>query len=91
MIFVFNSDVICDFPLDTLLEFHKSKGAEGTIFLTHVTDPSKYGVVVCENDGHIKSFVEKPKEFISDRINAGLYVFNTSIIDRIPLAFCKLY
>jgi len=33
----------------------------------------------------IKQFVEKPKEFISDKINAGLYIFNTSMINRIEL------
>jgi NDP-sugar pyrophosphorylase family protein len=65
------------------------KKAEGTIFLTRVTDPSKYGVVVCEGDGRINRFVEKPKDYISDRINAGLYIFNTKILDRIPLNYCK--
>ena len=33
----------------------------------------------------IKDFIEKPKEFIADKINAGIYLFNTSIIDRIEL------
>jgi mannose-1-phosphate guanylyltransferase len=33
----------------------------------------------------IKKFVEKPLEWIGDRINAGLYVLNTKIIKRIPL------
>ena len=32
--FVFNSDIICEFPLDKLLDFHKKHGKEGTIFLT---------------------------------------------------------
>ena len=27
--------------------------------------------------------MEKPQSFVSDKINAGLYLFNTSIIDRI--------
>jgi mannose-1-phosphate guanylyltransferase len=46
LFFVFNSDVICEFPLDKLVEFHKSHGKEGTIIVTEVQDPSKYGVVV---------------------------------------------
>jgi len=51
MFFVFNSDVICDYPLDKFIEFHKAHGKEGTILVTPVEDPSKYGVVVAKDDG----------------------------------------
>eukprot|EP00211_Chloroparvula_japonica_P005643 CAMPEP_0119121090 /NCGR_PEP_ID=MMETSP1310-20130426/1867_1 /TAXON_ID=464262 /ORGANISM="Genus nov. species nov., Strain RCC2339" /LENGTH=359 /DNA_ID=CAMNT_0007110629 /DNA_START=181 /DNA_END=1260 /DNA_ORIENTATION=+ len=81
--FVLNSDVMCTYPLKELLAFHKSHGSEGTIFVTKVEDPSKYGVVVSDGKGQIERFVEKPKIFISNKINAGLYVFNTSILKRI--------
>ena len=81
--FVFNSDVICDFPLEAMLAFHKSHGGEGTICVTQVEDPSKYGVVVSNSEGRIERFVEKPSVFISDKINAGLYVLNKSVIDRV--------
>lgn len=83
LLFVFNSDVICHYPLDKMVDYHKSHGGEGTIMVTKVEDPSKYGVVVADDKGMIEKFVEKPKEFISNKINAGLYLFNTSIIDRI--------
>jgi mannose-1-phosphate guanylyltransferase len=46
MFFVFNSDVICDYPLDKFVEFHKSHGREGTILTTTVEDPTRYGVIV---------------------------------------------
>ena len=32
--FVLNSDVICEFPLKEMLNFHREKGAEGTILVT---------------------------------------------------------
>ena len=83
LFFVFNSDVICDYPLDKMIAFHKNHGKEGTIMTTPVEDPSKYGVVVSKENGEIEKFVEKPSTFVSDKINAGLYLFNTSIIDRI--------
>ena len=41
--FVLNSDVICDFPLKEMLEFHRAKKAEATVLVTKVEDPSKYG------------------------------------------------
>jgi mannose-1-phosphate guanylyltransferase len=31
--FVLNSDVICDFPFEEMLAFHKRHGAEGTIMV----------------------------------------------------------
>ncbi|KAJ3061574.1 mannose-1-phosphate guanyltransferase, partial [Quaeritorhiza haematococci] len=84
--FVLNSDVICEFPFAKLLEFHKSHGCEGTIMVTRVEDPSKYGVVVCkDNSSQIQRFVEKPKEWVGDRINAGIYIFNPVMIERIEV------
>lgn len=83
LLFVFNSDVICHYPLDQMVEFHKSHGKEGTIMVTEVQDPTKYGVVVADDNNKIEKFVEKPQVFISNKINAGLYLFNISMIDRI--------
>ncbi|TPX71452.1 hypothetical protein SpCBS45565_g01035 [Spizellomyces sp. 'palustris'] len=82
--FVLNSDVICEFPFKQMLDFHKSHGCEGTLMTTPVDDPSKYGVVVLkESTSQIDRFVEKPKEFVGDCINAGIYIFNPSILNRI--------
>ena len=54
--------------------------------MTKVEEPSKYGVVVYDTDsGRIKKFVEKPKEFVSNKINAGLYIFSKKILDRIEV------
>jgi mannose-1-phosphate guanylyltransferase len=85
--FVLNSDVICDFPFEDMIKFHKDHSCEGTIMVTKVEEPSKYGVVVYDQDtGRIKRFVEKPKEFVSNKINAGLYIFNPSILKRIEVS-----
>ena len=82
---MFNSDVICNYPLQELLDYHKSHGKEGSILLAKVEDPSRFGVVVNEAEsGRVKRFVEKPKEFVGNHINAGIYVLNTSVLDRMP-------
>eukprot|EP00050_Salpingoeca_kvevrii_P006526 m.289984 g.289984 ORF g.289984 m.289984 type:complete len:365 (+) comp12222_c0_seq1:34-1128(+) len=84
--FVLNSDVICEFPFQQLLEFHRGHGKEGTILVTKVEEPSKYGVVVSDAEtGCIKRFVEKPQVFVGNRINAGLYLFNPEILNRIEV------
>lgn len=83
--FVLNSDIICDFPFKELAKFHANHGKEGTIVVTKVEEPSKYGVVVYDENNCIESFIEKPQEFISNKINAGLYILNPSILSRIKL------
>ncbi|KAI5847323.1 mannose-1-phosphate guanyltransferase [Morchella snyderi] len=85
--FVLNSDVICDYPFQNLADFHKSHGQEGTIVVTKVEEPSKYGVVVHQpnHPSRIDRFVEKPVEFVGNRINAGIYILNPSVLSRIEL------
>lgn len=85
--FVLNSDIICDYPFKQLAEFHKNHGDEGTIVVTKVDEPSKYGVVVHKpnHPSRIDRFVEKPVEFVGNRINAGIYLLNPSVLKRIDL------
>ncbi|KAL8828926.1 MAG: hypothetical protein Q9170_006385, partial [Blastenia crenularia] len=85
--FVLNSDVICDYPFEPLAAFHKAHGDEGTIVVTKVEEPSKYGVVVHKpnHTSRIDRFVEKPVEFVGNRINAGIYILNPSVLERIEL------
>ncbi|KAF6779221.1 hypothetical protein AHF37_02063 [Paragonimus kellicotti] len=84
--FVLNSDVVCEFPFDSLIKFHKSHGKEGSIMVTQVEEPSKYGVVVYDGDtGRVDRFVEKPIEFVSNKINAGIYLLNINVVNRIAM------
>lgn len=82
-IFVFNSDITCRFPLQDMLDFHRSHGCEGTIAVTRVKDPSKFGVILSDTNKKILNFIEKPQEWIGDNINAGLYIFNKKFLDRV--------
>jgi len=84
--FVLNSDVICEFPFAALARFHRQHSGEGSLVVTRVEEPAKYGVVVSEADtGRICRFVEKPRVFVSNKINAGLYIFNPGILQRIQV------
>ena len=54
-------------------------------------EPSKYGVVVCEADtGRIHRFVEKPQVFVSNKINAGMYILSPSVLRRIQVCRSQL-
>jgi mannose-1-phosphate guanylyltransferase len=60
--------------------------------VTKVAEPSNYGVVVTKpNSTVIDRFVEKPVEFVGNRINAGIYLFNPSVLDRIEVSFPALF
>lgn len=82
---VVNGDVLTDLNLTKLVAFHRSSGAEATIALHPVEDPSRFGVVPTTPEGRVLAFVEKPKrdEAPTNLINAGTYVFEPSVLDRI--------
>ena len=83
---VVNGDVLTDLDVRALVQFHDAAGAEGTIALTKVEDPSAYGVVPTDPDGRVQAFIEKPPrdEAPTNLINAGTYVLEPSVLDRIP-------
>ena len=81
-----NGDVITDLTVTELVRRHKQTGAAATIHLIPTDDPSRYGVVVTDRAGRVVDFVEKPPvgKAPSRWINAGTYVMEPSVIDRIP-------
>jgi mannose-1-phosphate guanylyltransferase len=83
---VVNGDVLTDLDVTAFLAFHDARAAEGSVSLHRVDDPSRYGVVLTDARGRVSAFVEKPPrgEAPSDLINAGTYVLEQSVIDRIP-------
>jgi mannose-1-phosphate guanylyltransferase len=82
---VVNGDVLTDLDVAALFARHRAMGAEGTVALTPVDDPSRYGVVPTEADGRVLGFIEKPPrdEAPTNWINAGTYVLEPSVLDRI--------
>ncbi|HSP30357.1 MAG TPA: NDP-sugar synthase, partial [Ilumatobacteraceae bacterium] len=85
---VANGDVMTDLDVSALVGAHRSFGAEATLHLIGVDDPSAFGVVDLAADGAVRAFVEKPAPGTepSNLINAGTYVFEPSVLDRIPPA-----
>jgi mannose-1-phosphate guanylyltransferase len=83
---VVNGDVLTDADVSGLVDFHRRRGAEATISLTPVEDPSAFGVVPTDDQGRVEAFIEKPPrdEAPTNLINAGTYVFEPTVLDRIP-------
>lgn len=83
---VMSGDVLADVDLNELVAYHRKVGAEVTMALTTVDDPTQFGIVGLAKDGRIERFQEKPKkeEAFSNLVNAGIYVLEPSALAAVP-------
>jgi len=83
---VISGDILTDFNLSEIINFHLKKKSIATITLTRVSNPLQYGIVITTEDGKIVRFLEKPSwgEVFSDTINTGIYILNPKIFDFVP-------
>ncbi len=83
---VISGDLLTDFELDKIVDFHKNKGADVTIGLTRVDNPLQFGIVITDEDGRIVKFLEKPTwgEVFSDTINTGIYMLTDEMLEKVP-------
>lgn len=86
---VLNGDILTDLDLTAFAAEHRATGAQGTIALTPVDDPSAFGLVRLHDDGTVEAFVEKPapadlRPGEPYRINAGTYLLDPAVLDLIP-------
>jgi mannose-1-phosphate guanylyltransferase len=83
---VCNGDVLTTLDLGALIALHDARDAQATIHLARVPDPSAFGVVPTYDDGEVRDFVEKPAPGTAPTnwINAGTYVLEPTVLDRIP-------
>jgi mannose-1-phosphate guanylyltransferase len=88
---VFNGDILTDIDLSEMIELHRKLKPEASIALTPVDNPSIYGVVETDAANMVKRFVEKPppEKVTTNMINAGIYILEPSVLQRIPESgFC---
>jgi mannose-1-phosphate guanylyltransferase len=83
---VVNGDILTDLDLTAMVAFHERRGAEATIALAKVADPSAFGLVPVDTRGKVAAFVEKPAPGAAGPswINAGTYVLEPSVLAHIP-------
>lgn len=66
------------------MRYHRDKRAIATLALARTRHADRFGAVLCSGDGEIRDFVEKGQHRGPATINAGLYVFDDSLLDRVP-------
>lgn len=83
---VISGDLLTDFDLGSIVDYHFQKKAMATITLTRVANPLEYGIVITDQEGRITRFLEKPTwgQVFSDTINTGIYVFQPEVMELIP-------
>jgi mannose-1-phosphate guanylyltransferase len=81
-----NGDILAEASLAELAAFHVVRDARATLTLTEVADPSRYGLVLLDQDANVTAFLEKPEDPGPPpyRINAGAYVLDPSVFELIP-------
>jgi len=65
-----------------IIQQHRKGDFELTLSVYPIEDPSAYGIVVVEGKKAV-DLVEKPKELVSNLVNAGLYAGGDSLWDAI--------
>jgi mannose-1-phosphate guanylyltransferase len=83
-VLIFNGDVLSGHDIGRQLDLHAKSDADVTLYLTEVKDPRAFGCVPTDEDGRVTAFLEKTPLPVTNRINAGCYVFRRSVIDTIP-------
>ncbi len=83
---VISGDALTDFNLSQIIDYHFSTKASVTMTLTRVPNPLDYGVIITDEQGNVRQFLEKPSwgEVFSDTVNTGIYVLNPHVFEYIP-------
>ncbi|CAN5677867.1 hypothetical protein BH24ACI3_BH24ACI3_17190 [soil metagenome] len=86
---VFNGDILTDVDISKILNRHRDAKADATIVLARVEDPSRYGLVETDDEGRVLRFREKPTpeelaKLDINTINAGIYILDRKVLERIP-------
>ena len=83
-VLVTNGDSYVDFSPKDFLTWHFENDLQVSIVLAYVSDTGRYGRVEVREDGRIVKFDEKAASRGPGWVNAGVYIFNRSILKTIP-------
>jgi mannose-1-phosphate guanylyltransferase/phosphomannomutase len=80
---IVSGDALTDLDVEKALAYHQEKQSVATLVLQHVDNPLEFGVVITDDNGRIRRFLEKPSwgEVFSDTVNTGMYILEPSIFE----------
>jgi mannose-1-phosphate guanylyltransferase len=83
-VLIVNGDVLSGHDIEAQLELHRRRDAAVTLHLVEVEDARPFGCVPTDSHARVTGFIEKSDDPVTNRINAGCYVFARHVIDEIP-------
>jgi len=81
---VLNGDSFLELDLGQLVRFHQQQGGLISITARRVENANRYGTVEVDAGGRVTGFAEKTGGEAPGLVNAGVYVFNRTVLDYIP-------
>jgi glucose-1-phosphate adenylyltransferase len=83
-ILILSGDHVYTMDYEAMIRYHVDKGADLTMATIQVKpeEASRFGIVGVSPDNRVTSFVEKPSHPPSNLANMGVYLFNTTLLDR---------
>jgi len=79
-------DVLTDFDLTKMMDFHLAQNGIATLALLRTDTPWESGMVQLSSCGKVKGFLEKPPvgSIAGGLLNGGTYILKREILDYIP-------
>ncbi len=77
-VLILSGDHIYKMDYESMLSFHKEKGADVTIAVMPVPmeEAKRFGIMIADEDGRITDFEEKPENPRSNLASMGIYIFS---------------
>ena len=86
--FVMYGDTIVDIDMDAMLQFHRERKADATLFVHPNDHPHDSDVVDIAHDGQVRNFYIKPHPeglVCRNMVNASLFIFTPKVLEMIEV------
>jgi D-glycero-alpha-D-manno-heptose 1-phosphate guanylyltransferase len=81
---VMNGDSFLEIDFHRLIRFHREHGGLVSMAVLQVSNAARFGTVQMDADGRVIGFLEKTGQETSGIVNAGVYVFDRTVLEHIP-------
>lgn len=83
LLLVVNGDIIFDFDLKRMLDYHKTKNADITLFTHPNSHPQDSAIIETDFNGRVINWLnkEEPRKNIPNRVNAGIHLIRRAVLD----------
>lgn len=90
-VLILNGDSYINVDVTRYINWHFTKRCLASIVTTKIENTNRYGTVEFDIEERINSFIEKGESKGTGWINAGMYIFNRSVFEKIiSLEYCSL-